>query len=396
MGHGLSESPKRRSRLRGKPVLEPYEAAGVDYGRLDKAKRMALRTAAPPPTPNWAHPDHDYETFDSSRGEPAFAFKTNEHALATVLECLGTKSVVAREYEQVGGPSLFANVGYDGVAAITNDLICVGALPLVVSAYFATGSAAWYDETRRYTQLINGWREGCDDSGAVWGGGESPTLTGLVGEQDIEIAGSAVGFIPGGQPILGEQLAPGDDIVLVASTGIHTNGASLVRAAVADLRDGYRTKLSNGQEFGEAALTRSAIYVPLAAALSESDVRVTYYSHITGHGLRKLMRANRDLTYRIHTLPPVPEILSELARVARLDSHSAYGTLNMGVGFAVLCQSGDGEKVVQIAKRNNFDALVAGQVEDGPRQVILEPVDVSYQTDELQLSASPELASDSA
>ena len=366
--------------------MKRYESAGVDYDVLDAGKREALASAALTGAGTLARLGG--EPIDESRGEPAFAFRHGRETLASVLECLGTKSVLARQYQDAGGPNLFRNVGIDTVAAIVNDLICVGALPLVVHAYFATGSAAWYEDRARFAALVEGWRAGCEQAGAVWGGGESPTLSGLVAEADIELAGSAVGVVPNGRVILGRELEPGDEIVLLASSGLHSNGASLVRSVAQELPAGLRTPLPSGEEFGAAALTPSLIYVPVIDALLRSAVTITYLSHITGHGLRKLMRAARELTYRVEALPRVPEFLAELADRAALDPRSAYGTLNMGAGFAVFCRPGDGERVVRAAADLGYAALVAGRVEEGPRRVILEPLDVTFAGEELELRHS--------
>jgi phosphoribosylformylglycinamidine cyclo-ligase len=365
-------------------VSDAYESAGVDYDVLDSAKRTALASAA---TTERLTPlaDVEFAPRMGSQGEPAFVFRADGSNLATVLECLGTKSVIAREYADQGGPNLYRHVGLDAVAAIVNDLACVGAVPLVVHAYFATGSAAWYGDAGRFTELVEGWRQGCERSGAVWGGGESPTLAGLVAERDIEIAGSAVGFVPG-EPVLGEELAAGDEIVLVESTGLHANGSSLVRATAARLDDGYRTRLDDGRELGEAALDASAFYVGLVAELARAaDVRVSYYSHITGHGFRKIMRADKALTYRITELPPVPPFLTALCGYTGMDDRAAYGTLNMGAGFAVFAPAGEGRKVVDVARRVGLAAAVCGVVEEGPRRVIVEPIDAVYEQDELRL-----------
>src|SRR5207245_2613498 len=117
-----------------------------------------------------------------------------------------------------------------------------------------------------------------------WGGGESPSLPGLVSADDIELAGSAVGLVPAGGAILGAALAPGDEIVLVASNGLHANGSSLARMVAAQLDDGYATRLPSGRSFGEALLDRSLIYTGFVRALLHADVEVHYLSHITGHG----------------------------------------------------------------------------------------------------------------
>lgn len=323
---------------------------------------------------------------DESRGEPAFVFEVGGQALALVLECLGTKSIIARELEAQLGPHVFANVAYDTVAAVVNDLCCVGALPLVVNAYFATGSSDWYSDERRHHELLEGWRAACTDAGAAWGGGESPSLAGLVAAADIELAGSGVGLVPEGRrPILGGELSEGDEIVLVASSGLHANGASLARKVARELRDGYGAKLPSGRSFGEAVLDRSVIYAALVRALLASDLEVHYLSHITGHGLLKLMRPRREFGYRIDTLPPVPEVLAFLVAHTGMSANEAHSTFNMGSGFAVYCAAGQGEDVVGLASSLDLTAHVAGEVEPGPRRVTLTENGVTFEAKDLAL-----------
>jgi phosphoribosylformylglycinamidine cyclo-ligase len=388
-------------------VHSAYRQAGVDYAVLDAGKRDALSEALA--TSHWLAAAGG-RAVDSSRGEPAFVLRFAGSTLAFVLETLGTKSIIAREYHELGaaGANHFADIAYDTVAAILNDLICVGALPLVVNAYFATGSSTWYEDGERASALLAGWRRACDDAQCAWGGGESPALSGLLAPADIELAGSAVGFVPPpGEPLLGEDLLPGDEIVLVASSGLHANGASLARRVASRLPDGLLTHLpdgllthlpageeveasgtdSRGERFGAALLRPRFLYVELVRQLlGDPDVQLTYQSHITGHGLLKLMRPRRELTYRIGALPPVPPVLRFLADQAGLDPAAAYSTLNMGAGFAVYCRMGQGACVVATAAELGFDALVAGAVEEGPRQVILEPVGVTFSSDQLALA----------
>jgi phosphoribosylformylglycinamidine cyclo-ligase len=371
------------------PGAASYRAAGVDYETLDAGKRLAIAGALSTSSLLAARGG---QALDASRGEPAFVFELDSRAFAFVVEGLGTKSVIARHVLEEQGVNRFGDVAYDTVAAICNDLCCVGALPLVVNAYFATGASEWYRGGARAAALIEGWRRACVDAGCTWGGGESPSLPGLLDEREIELAGAAVGVVPGGHsPILGEALAPGDEIVLVASSGLHANGASLARLLAGRLPDGYATELpadrgSSGTTLGEALLEPSVMYVPLVAALLDEDVPLSYISHITGHGLLKLMRPPRPLTYRIERLPPIPAVLSFLVEQARLDAHAAYSTFNMGSGYALYCAPGAGEAIVQVAERLGLSALVAGRVEQGPRQVILEPVGVRFASEELELS----------
>jgi phosphoribosylformylglycinamidine cyclo-ligase len=378
-----------------------YSAAGVDYETLDAGKRLAIAGALSTSALLEGRGGH---ALDASRGEPAFVFELDGRTLAFVVEGLGTKSVIARQVLEGQGINRFGDVAYDTVAAILNDLCCVGALPLVVNAYFATGASEWYREGERGAALIEGWRRACVDAGCTWGGGESPSLPGLLDEREIELAGAAVGAVPAGRrALLGEELEPGDEIVLVASSGLHANGASLARLLAGRLGDGYATELAADRTtsdpiattstagagtttLGEALLEPSVMYVGLVAALLADELPLRYISHITGHGLLKLMRPSRALTYRIERLPPVPAVLSFLVEQARLDAHAAYSTFNMGSGYALYCAPGAGEAIVAIAERLGLSALVAGRVQEGPRQVILEPVGVRFAGEELDLA----------
>ena len=377
---------------------DAYRAAGVDYDALDAGKRLAMAKAL---STSALLAARGGRALDDSRGEPAFVFELGSQTLAFVVEGLGTKSMIARQVLEGQGIDRFADVAYDTVAAIVNDLSCVGALPLVVNAYFATGASEWYLQGGRLAALLEGWRAACVDAGCVWGGGESPSLPGLLSEADIELAGAAVGAVPAGRAaILGERLAAGDEIVLVASSGLHANGASLARLIAGRLPDGYATELpmygsvpatvgagAAATTFGEALLEPSVMYVPLIAALlQDADVELSYLSHITGHGLLKLMRPPKELTYRVERLPAVPPVLSFLVEHAGMDAPAAYSTFNMGAGFALYCRAGGGGRIVASAERLGLHALLAGRVEQGPRQVVLEPVGVRFAGDRLELS----------
>lgn len=362
-----------------------YRDAGVDYETLDEGKRLAMAKALST-SPLLAA--HGARAIDASRGEPAFAFELDGRTLAFVVEGLGTKSIVARQVLEQQGIDRFGDVAYDAVAAIVNDLCCVGALPLVVNAYFATGASEWYRQRARAQALVEGWRRACADAGCAWGGGESPSLPGLVDEREIELAGAAVGVVPEGhEPILGDTLGPGDEIVLVASSGLHANGASLARLVAGRLKDGYATALPSGTTLGEALLEPSMMYVELVRELLRQRLPLTYMSHITGHGLLKLMRKPRPLRYRIWKLPETPEVLSFLAAEAGLEAKAAYSTFNMGAGYALYCAAGTGAAIVELAEGLGLRACIAGGVEEGPREVVLEPVDVRFDGGELELSA---------
>ena len=386
-GNDRYSRPTRNAVRVSTPPVGPtsaYGAAGVDYHALDAGKRRALSAAL---ATSGLLSARGGRAFDESRGEPAFVFELAGQTLAFVVEGLGTKSVIARQVEEQLGVEVFANVAYDTVAAIVNDLCCVGALPLVVNAYFATGSSEWYEHEERHTALLAGWQHACVDAGATWGGGESPSLPEMVAGPEIELAGSAVGAVPAGrEPIFGDALGVEDEIVFVASSGLHANGASLARMVAKELPDGYRTPLPSGRTFGEALLDPSLIYVPLVQALTAGELDVHYLSHITGHGLLKLMRPRRDLGYRIERLPEVPEVLAFLVKAANMTPAEAYSTFNMGAGFAVYCAPGTGEDVVSVASELDLTAHVAGTVEPGPRRVVLEQIDVVFEDSDMDLT----------
>jgi phosphoribosylformylglycinamidine cyclo-ligase len=361
---------------------QAYRDAGVDYAVLDAGKRLAIKAAL---ATSSQIEKRNGKVLEASRGESAFVFQSGDQTLAFVLEGLGTKSIIARAVAEEGR-NHFAAVAYDTVAAIINDLCCVGARPLVVNAYFSTGRPEWFNNVDWYEQLIEGWFKACVDAGCTWGGGESPSLPELVDGEEIELAGSAIGVIPDGhKPILGQDLAPGDEIVLVASSGLHANGSSLARLIATDLDDGYATPLPSGETLGDALLRRSYMYSDLVDSILDAGLPVTYMSHVTGHGFLKLMRPTHDLTYRIDRLLPVPEVLDFLVDKAGMSTRVAYSTFNMGHGFAIYCANGSGAQVVASAAKKGLEAVVAGHVESGERRIVIEPLGIEFGSDELRL-----------
>jgi phosphoribosylformylglycinamidine cyclo-ligase len=360
-----------------------YTKAGIDYDVLDESKRAAIRNAAAT-SPLIAL--HGGKVIEESRGASAFVLELGGQQLAFVVECLGTKSILARHWLEQTGEDRFADIAIDGVAAIVNDVASVGALPVVVNAYFATGGSDWHAGNTSIQSLLEGWRRGCELSQAVWGGGESPALPGLISPDDVEIAGSSIGAIPPEWgPLLGDDLRAGQAIVLVDSSGLHANGASLARSVASKLPDGLSTEMPDGTKFGAALLEPSVIYVPLVAELRKRGIRPAYLAHITGHGMRKLMRATQDLVYVIDELPPVPPVLEFLADQAGMSERDAYGTFNMGAGWAVYVDPTSAAEVVEAAAACGMTARIAGHVEEGERAVELSPLGISYSGTELEL-----------
>ena len=185
--------------------------------------------------------------------------------------------------------------------------------------------------------------------------------------------------------VLGDRLAPGDAIVLIASNGIHANGLTLARALAERLAQGYATDIGNGTAYGDALLAPTVLYPPLVRDLFEAGIDIHYLVNITGHGWRKLMRARRDLRYVLHTVPDRPPLFRFLMDRASLDAAEAYATYNMGAGFAVYVTAAQASGVVDIAARHGLAAWPAGAVEAGAREIVIEPLGIHYPAESLEL-----------
>jgi phosphoribosylformylglycinamidine cyclo-ligase len=261
--------------------LGSYQQAGVNYEVLDRVKSEAITRAKA--TSHLLRAVGGREN-EASRGASAYVFTVGGQTFAMVVEGLGTKSVIAEEFLSRTGISRYADIAVDAVGTIVNDVVSVGAVPLVVTAYFSTGDAAWYADERRSLELLAGWQRACEESGATWGGGESPALPGLVSAAGIELGGSALGLVPAGrEPVLGDRVEPGDRIVLLASSGLHANGASLARHVASELPDGLLTPLPSGTSLGAALLEPSVLYPRFVRDLLATDIRPRFLNGVTGH-----------------------------------------------------------------------------------------------------------------
>ena len=264
--------------------------------------------------------------------------------------------------------------------------VTVGATPLSTHAYWSAGSSAWFADRERMQDLVRGWQAACDACGMSWGGGETPALGGVVEAERIDLAASCVGVVKGRDRLmLGERLAAGDAIVLLASSGIHANGVSLARKLAESLPEGFRTPLKNGRTFGEALLDPTVLYPPVTEALFAAGVRPHYAVNVTGHGWRKLMRHPAELKYVVRRVPPVPPVLELLRDRAGLSARDAYGTFNMGAGFALFVERGDVAATLGVAERAGVAAWHAGDVEAGPKSLVIEPLKIAYSADDLHL-----------
>lgn len=366
-----------------------YEQSGVNYDLIDPLKVAAQRAAAE----TGAHlAGHGFSEVTASRGESAYVVDVGPFYLASIVECLGSKTLVADEMHRLTGKSYYDGIAQDTIAMAINDLITVGATPLVVQAYWAAGGSDWFSDAKRSAALVAGWKRACDHCGVAWGGGETPALAGIVEAGRIDLAASCTGLInPKDRLSVGDDLAPGDAIVLLASSGIHANGLSLARKLAERLPNGYLTAVTDavaGAEavsFGDALLAPTVLYSPVTEALFKAGIKPHYCANITGHGWRKLLRHPARHTYRIHRVPEVPPVLQFIQLHAQQDDREAYSTFNMGAGFALFVKADDAERTVAVAESLGVKALMAGHVEAGPKRLLIEPLGIEFGDDALQL-----------
>jgi phosphoribosylformylglycinamidine cyclo-ligase len=254
----------------------------------------------------------------------------------------------------------------------------------------AVGDANWFALGTRGRDLADGFAEGCRQAQAVWGGGETPALRGIVGPEAIVLAGSALGRIqPKTLRITGE-VRPGDAIIFLASSGVQTNGLTLCRRIAESLPQGYLTPLQgvgDPRPFGEVLLDPSVIYVRFVHACQQAGLPLHYVAHVTGHGWRKLMRLEEPLVYRITQPRPALPIFRFLMQAGPVELREAYATFNMGVGFAAYVAPGDADRCVSLARAAGYDAWIAGSVvKDGSRKAVEVPsLGLSFEAESLQL-----------
>ena len=360
-----------------------YRQSGVDYELIDPLKVAAQRAAAAT-APQLR--SHGFAEVAASRGESAYVVDVGPFYLASIVECLGSKALVADAMQQLTGRSWYDAIAQDTIAMAVNDLITVGATPLVVQAYWAAGGSDWFGDAPRAQALVEGWQRACEACQVAWGGGETPALAGIVEAGRIDLAASCTGLVnPKERLTLGDRLGPGDAIVLLASSGIHANGLSLARKLVERLPQGFLTPVQPGLAYGQALLAPTVLYSPVTEALHRAGVTPHYASNITGHGWRKLLRHPKPLRYRVHRLPEVPPVLRFIQQHAQLDDHEAYGTLNMGAGFALFVPADQAQRCLEVAEAQGVAATLAGTVEAGDKELLIEPLGLRFAADELQL-----------
>lgn len=352
----------------------------VNYSQADPMKVLAQNEGK---ATSKNMPD-GFSEIEGTRGESAYLFKMPGGYGAFVQEGLGTKSLIAQAVYKETGKSYFEAIAQDTVACIINDLASVGAKPVVLNAYWSSSSYEWLTDEKMAGDLIKGWRKACDEAQVVWGGGETQSLSNVIEDGVLELAGSAFGFIDDESKIIrGKNLQAGDAIVLIASSGVHANGISLIREIAKNLPDGYSTKIDDGRTLAEAVLAPTPLYSKLIQDVQSAGIAIHYASNITGHGWRKIMRSETGHGYEITELAPKNALFDFIAEKSGNNTEEMYGNYNMGAGYALYVENASAEKVVDIANRAGYQAWIAGKVTEGPKQVNIEPLSITFSEESL-------------
>ena len=341
---------------------ESYAAAGVDivagYRAVELMKKHIARTK------NEGCLD-DVGGFGGCFGLNLAGYE--EPVLVSGTDGVGTKLKFAMILDK------HDTIGIDAVAMCVNDVICCGAKPLFFLDYIACGK----NVPERIAEIVSGVAEGCVQSGSALIGGETAEHPGMMAEDDYDIAGFSVGIVDKKKIIDNKKMAAGDVVIALASTGVHSNGFSLVRKVFDVENNPDLTKPCadlGGASIAETLLTPTRIYVKSMLALFE-EVNVKGVSHITGGGFyENIPRSIPDgLGAKIDkSAIRVLPIFDLIAKTGNIPERDMFNTFNMGVGMSVVVAKEDVEKSLEILKAHGEDAYVIGEIVASEDKVILQ------------------------
>ncbi len=348
-----------------KSYSDSYKAAGVDvtagYESVELMKRHVKRTVIPGVVSGIGgfgglfQPD---------------LFGMEEPVLVSGTDGVGTKLKIAMLLDK------HDTIGIDAVAMCVNDVVCCGAKPLFFLDYIACGK----NFPEKIAQIVAGVAEGCVQSGCALIGGETAEHPGMMPEEDYDLAGFTVGVVDKKKIIDGSRLEAGDVLLGVKSSGVHSNGFSLVRKVFGIGEDDQANKQILARQYdelsatlGETLLTPTRIYVkPALAAIEAADVKAI--SHITGGGFyENIPRMLKDgLTAKIEKAAvPVLPIFGLIQAAGNIPERDMFNTFNMGVGLCVAVSKETAQKAIDAFKAAGEEAVVLGEVTQGDEGVVL-------------------------
>jgi phosphoribosylformylglycinamidine cyclo-ligase len=262
-------------------------------------------------------------------------------------------------------------VGIDCVAMCVNDIACAGGEPLFFLDYIACGKN--YPE--KIAEIVKGVAAGCEQSNAALIGGETAEMPGFYPEDEYDLAGFAVGVVDEKDLITGKELKDGDVLVGMASSGVHSNGFSLVRKVFDMTKESLDTYYDElGKTLGEALIAPTKIYVKALRSVKEAGIRIKGCSHITGGGFyENVPRMLKDGVCAVIEKDsyPIPPIFTLMAKKGEIDEKMMYNTYNMGIGMVMAVDAADVEKTMEAVKAAGETPYVIGRIEAGDKDVKL-------------------------
>jgi len=324
-------------------MIDSYQQAGVDVIKgdqfVERLKKIAARSG-------------HQQLLKAAGGYASVYPVTADRAVALTTDGVGTKVLIAHQFDEHRG------VGIDLVAMCANDLICVGARPSLFLDYYATGKL----DIKMGLELIEGIVEGCDQAGMILAGGETAEMPDVYEGHHYDLAGFAMGELSLKDLITGDEIRPGQKLIGLASSGIHSNGLSLAR------------KILNDEDDLRQLLTPTLIYVKPILDLWNNDI--TGIVHITGGGLRNLFRLNPEIGFDItDPMPILPIFQTLLAKGVPMEE--AYKTFNMGMGLCLIVKN-QADDMVKHLNQSGFSAKLIGETTDNSSSINLRIDDHDY------------------
>lgn len=275
----------------------------------------------------------------TNSGHYAALVRLGDKAIAMSTDGVGSKILIAEMMDK------YDTIGIDCIAMVVNDIICIGAEPIALVDYLAVEKP----NPEMADEIAEGLVKGAHESKISIIGGETASLPGII--ENFDLAGTGIGFVDVDKIISGEDIEAGNVLIGLQSNGIHSNGYSLARKAI--FEDAGLTiddKMPNSNiTIGEELLKPTRLYVEPIVKLFKQNCKINGLAHITGGGFTNLKRLKEDIGYDINTLPEVPEIF-KLIYEQNVDLEEMYRVFNMGVGFVVIADESEANKIIDIIK----------------------------------------------
>jgi phosphoribosylformylglycinamidine cyclo-ligase len=293
---------------------------------------------------------------------------SDDIAVALCTDGVGSKTMVASALDR------YDTIGFDCVAMNVNDLICIGARPIALVDYLGVHTL----DGRRSEEILEGLGAAAKEAGIAIPGGEIAQLPEIIGSGDdraFDLVGTCLGTLHPDEMILGDAVTPGDVIVGIASSGIHSNGLTLARRV---LLDGGPYSLTDrvaslGRTLGEELLEPTTIYVRAALDLWEAEIQTRGLVHITGDGVLNLCRLESEVGYLLDRLPETPAIFELIKQTGGIDDAELFRVFNMGIGLCVIVSESDVDPALARIAASGYTSQVIGRVIDEANIVRIEP-----------------------